>query len=158
VRTGGKGDVTTTHVVWTLRRGAPLTPSPLLVDRLLYVVNDTGIATCLDAKSGETIWRQRLGGNYSASPLLADGRIYFFNEDGVATVIAPGKEFRTLAANEVDGATLASPAVSGRSIFIRSATHLYRIGTDHNLAARSSSFVSRMAKSPTSVRSADRVR
>jgi outer membrane protein assembly factor BamB len=129
VRADGAGDVTTTHVAWTLRRGAPLTPSPLLAGDELYVVNDGGIATCLDARSGEAHWIQRLGGgDYSASPVLADGRIYFLSEGGVATVIAPGKEFRKLATNTVDGETLASMAVSAGSIFIRSDSHLYRIG------------------------------
>src|ERR1700681_4194256 len=129
VRPDGTGDVTRTHVAWTLRRGAPLTPSPLLVGDELYVVSDGGIATCLDAKTGTEHWRERLSGNFSASPVYADDRIYFLNEEGVATVILPGKEFRTLATNHVDGATLASMAVSAGSIFIRTDTHLYRIGT-----------------------------
>ena len=129
VRADGKGDVTRTHVAWTLRRGAPLTPSPLLVGDLLYIVSDIGIATCLDARTGATLWQQRLGGNYSASPVLADGRIYFLSEEGVATVIAPGPAFQKLATNVVEGATLASMAVSDRSIFIRTGTHLYRIGS-----------------------------
>jgi outer membrane protein assembly factor BamB len=129
VRADGAGDVTTTHVAWTLRRGAPLTPSPLLAGDELYVVNDGGIATCLDARSGATHWVQRLGGGgYSASPVLADGRIYFLSEGGVGTVIAPGKEFRKLATNTLEGETLASMAVSAASIFIRSDSHLYRIG------------------------------
>ena len=128
VRADGAGDVTKTHVAWTLRRAAPLTPSPLLVGDELYVVNDVGIASCLDAKTGEVRWLQRLGGNYSASPIFADGRIYFLSEEGMATVIAPGREFRRLAMNPLDGATLASMAVSGGSIFIRSDSHLYRIG------------------------------
>jgi outer membrane protein assembly factor BamB len=127
VRVDGAGDVTKTHVAWTLRRGAPLTPSPLLVGDELYVVNDGGIAQCLDAKTGEARWIQRLGGDYSASPLFADGRIYFLSEGGVSTVIAPGKEFRRLATNTLEGDTLASMAVSGGSIFIRSDSHLYRI-------------------------------
>jgi outer membrane protein assembly factor BamB len=128
VRADGAGDVTKTHVAWTLRRAAPLTPSPLLAGDELYVVNDGGIATCLDAKSGETHWIERLGGGaYSASPVLADGRIYFFSEGGVATVIAAGKEFRRLATNTLDGETLASMAISAASIFIRTDTHLYRI-------------------------------
>ena len=128
VRADGAGDVTKTHIAWTLRRGAPLTPSPLLVGDELYVVNDGGIAQCLDAKNGEARWIQRLGGgDYSASPLFADGRIYFLSEGGVATVIAPGKEFRRFATNTLEGETLASMAVSGGSIFIRSDTHLYRI-------------------------------
>jgi outer membrane protein assembly factor BamB len=127
VRADGTGDVTKTHVAWTLRRGAPLTPSPLIVGDELYVVNDGGIATCLDALTGSIHWQQRLGGNFSASPVFADGRIYFLSEEGVATVIAPGKEFKRLGANTLDGATLASIAVSGGSLFIRSHSHLYRI-------------------------------
>jgi outer membrane protein assembly factor BamB len=127
VRADGTGDVTKTHVAWTLRRAAPLTPSPLLAGDELYVVNDGGIATCLDARSGETHWIQRLGGDYSASPVLADGRIYFLNEDGVATVIAAGKEFRKLATSRLEGETLASMAVSAGSIFIRTDSELYRI-------------------------------
>ena len=128
VRADGTGDVTKTHVAWTLRRAAPLTPSPLLVGDELYVLNDSGIATCLDAKSGEPRWIQRLGGgDYSASPVIADGRIYFLSESGVATVIAPGKEFRRLATNTLEGDTLASMAIAAGSIFIRTDSHLYRI-------------------------------
>jgi outer membrane protein assembly factor BamB len=129
VRVDGSGDVTKTHIAWTLRRGAPLTPSPLLVGDELYVVNDGGIAQCLDAATGEPRWIQRLGGgDYSASPLFADGRIYFLSEGGVTTVITPGREFRRLATNTLDGETLASIAVSGGSLYIRSDTALYRIG------------------------------
>jgi outer membrane protein assembly factor BamB len=128
VRPDGSGDVTRTHIAWTLRRAAPLTPSPLLVGDELYLVSDAGIASCVDAKTGAVIWQQRLGGTYSASPILADGRIYFLAEQGVATVIAPGREFRKLATSALDGATLASMAIADRSIFIRTDTHLYRIG------------------------------
>ena len=127
VRPDGKGDVTRTHVAWTISRGAPYTPSPLLVGNDLYYVSDTGVLSLADATSGQIIWQQRLGGNYSASPVLADGRIYFQSEEGMTTVIAPGREFRRLAVNRLDGATLASMAVSGGSLFIRSQTHLYRI-------------------------------
>ena len=128
VRADGTGDVTNTHVAWALRRAAPYTPSPLLLDDALYVVNDTGIATCVEAATGAIRWQQRLGGNHSASPVYADGRIYFLSEDGVASVIAPGPSFQLLATNRLDGATLASIAVSARSLFIRTSTHLYRIG------------------------------
>ena len=113
---------------WTLERAAPLTPSPLIAGDELYVVTDAGIATCWTPRTGAIHWQQRLNGTFSASPVFADGRIYFLAEDGVATVIAPGREYRRLAANALDGATLASMAVSGGSIYIRSATHLYRIG------------------------------
>jgi outer membrane protein assembly factor BamB len=128
VRADGTGDVTKTHIAWTLTRSVPLTPSPLLVGDELYLVSDTGIATCLDARTGAVHWQQRLGGDYSASPIAADGRIYFLAEQGVTTVIAPGKEFRRIAVNKLDGATLASMAVASGSIFIRSDRYLYRIG------------------------------
>ena len=127
VRPDGTGDVTKTHVAWALPRGAPLTPSPLLVGDELYILNDVGIAICLNAKTGTPIWVQRLSGPHSASPVFADGRIYFLSEDGESTVIAPGTEYRLLARNRLDGTTYASMAVSGGSFFIRSNTHLYRI-------------------------------
>jgi outer membrane protein assembly factor BamB len=127
VRPDGTGDVTKTHVAWALKRGAPLTPSPIVVGDELYVVNDGGIATCLDARTGAIVWQQRLGGTYSASPVFADGRIYFLAEQGVTTIIAPGREFRRLATNTLDGGLLASMAVSGGSLFLRTDTHLYRL-------------------------------
>lgn len=127
VRLDGRGDVTKSHTAWTLKRGVPLTPSPLLVGEELYLVSDNGIASCLDAKTGTPYWQVRLGGNHSASPLYADGRIYFLSEEGESVVIAPGKQFEALATNQLDGQTLASMAVSGGSIFVRSQTHLYRL-------------------------------
>jgi outer membrane protein assembly factor BamB len=128
VRPDGSGDVTRSHVAWTLRRGAPLTPSPILVGDQLFMVNDTGIATCVDAKTGTIHWQQRLGGNYAASPVYAEGRIYFPSEEGVTTVIEPGTTFKRVAVNQLDGAILASMAVADRSFFIRTQSHLYRIG------------------------------
>jgi len=128
VRPTGTGDVTDTHIAYMIERGAPFTPSPLVVGDEFYMVSDIGIASCLDVATGKTIWQQRMPGNYSASPVFADGKIYFLSEEGVATVIAPGKEFKKLAANTLDGTTYASIAVSLGSLFIRSETHLYRIG------------------------------
>jgi len=129
VRPDGSGDVTRSHIAWTLRRAAPYTPSPILVGDELYLVNDVGIASCVDAKTGALHWQQRLGGNYSASPVYAEGRIYFLSEEGAGTVIAPGTTFRRLASNQLDGAILASMAVADRAFFIRTNTHLYRIAT-----------------------------
>ena len=128
VRPTGKGNVTDSEVAWRLRRGAPLTVSPILVGNELYTVTDSGIATCIDALTGDIHWQHRLGGNHSASPIHAGGRIYFQNEEGVTTVIEPDTTFKQLARNELDGSTLASTAVSGGAFFIRTGTHLYRIG------------------------------
>jgi len=127
VRPTGTGDVTRTHIAWSLKRGAPLTPSPLAVGDELYVVNDGGIASCIDAESGAVIWQQRLGGTYSASPVFADGRIYFLAEQGATVVIAPGRDFRRLAINTLDGGLLASMAISSGSLYLRTDSHLYRI-------------------------------
>ena len=125
VRVDGRGDVTKSHVAWRRDRGVPLTPSPLLVGEELYPINDNGIASCLDARTGREHWQQRIGGSHSASPLYADGRIYFLSEDGQSVVIAPGKEFKILATNQLNGQTLASMAVSDGAIFLRSSSHLY---------------------------------
>jgi outer membrane protein assembly factor BamB len=128
IRPDGAGDVTATHVAWSMKGAdAPLNPSPLLVGEDLYLVSDGGIASRLDARSGQRHWQKRLGGNYSASPLLAEGRIYFLDETGKTTVIEPGRELKVLATNQLDGRTLASPAIWDNAIFLRTDTHLYRI-------------------------------
>ena len=128
IRPDGQGDITDTHVVWTLAKGAPKTPSLLLVGDELYFVSDAGIASCVDAKTGRVHWAERVGGNYSASPLLADGRIYLQNEEGVGVVLARGKTFHELARNSLGERTLASCAVTDGALFIRTEAHLYRIG------------------------------
>jgi outer membrane protein assembly factor BamB len=128
VRPNGKGDVTKSQVAWTLSRGAPLTPSPLLVDGDLYLVTDAGIVSNVDAATGAIRWQHRLGAAVSASPVFCDGHIYFLDEEGRTTVIAPAPVFQQLAVNSLDGAALASMAVASQSFFIRTATHLYRIG------------------------------
>jgi len=127
VRPDGRGDVTDSHVAWTADKGLPIKPSPVLVDGLIYSASDRGIATCLDAATGELVWKERLPGQYSASPIYADGRIYFFSHDDEATVIAPGRRMNVLAQNHLDAGCMASPAVVGKAIILRTKTHLYRI-------------------------------
>jgi outer membrane protein assembly factor BamB len=126
-RPGGSGVVNDTHVLWKINRGVSGRPSVLLVDDLIYMVTDNGVATCVQAKDGAEVWSERLEGEYSASPLYADGRIYLFNQDGETTVIKPGRKFEVLAENHLDGGFMASPAVAGRALFLRTKTHLYRI-------------------------------
>lgn len=124
----GTGDVTETHIRWREPKTMPSKPAPLLIDGFLYLFNDRGVASCLDAVSGEVIWQERLGGNYSASPVFADGRIYVFSEGGKATVLKPGRRYQQVAVNSLDEGCLASPAISDGSLFVRTRTHLYRIG------------------------------
>jgi len=123
------GDVTESHVVWHTSDAAPLNPSPILVGDELYYISDNGVASCLDAKSGELRWQERLEGNFSASPLFADGHLYFLNENGTTYVLEAGPEFKLLATNVLPGQTLASLAVAGESIYLRTDTLLYRIET-----------------------------
>jgi outer membrane protein assembly factor BamB len=131
VRAGGKGDVTKSHVAWTLRKNAPHTPSLLVVGDEVYMVSDSGMATCVDARTGEAHWTKRLqGSGFSASPVLADGRIYFLSENGVTTVIKPGKTFEEVARNDLGERSLASLAVTDGALFLRTRERLYRIGKD----------------------------
>jgi outer membrane protein assembly factor BamB len=123
----GSGDVTDSHLKWSIARGAPNTPSTLVVGDELYFLSDRGTATCVDAKSGKVHWQQRIGGNYSASPVFADGRIYFHSEQGDTIVIKPGKEYRELAKNSLGERSLASFAVADGALFIRTETKLYRV-------------------------------
>ncbi len=125
----GTGDITSTHVKWTTKRGVPRSASLLLVGEELFAADDTGIATCLDAVTGETHWQERMGGNFSASPLFAAGLIYFQNEQGTATVVRASKTFEELSQNSFSGEerTFASLAVHEGALLLRSEGHLYRI-------------------------------
>ncbi|MEW5978932.1 MAG: PQQ-binding-like beta-propeller repeat protein [Acidobacteriota bacterium] len=137
VRTGGRGVVTDTHVAWTLKRGVSNKPSILLVDDLIYMIGDAGIASCVEARTGEVLYQQRIGGEYSASPLYADGKIWLFSQEGKTSVIAPGKTFQLLEENMLDEGFMASPAVAGNALFLRTRTHLYRIEKLGRKAAQS---------------------
>lgn len=130
IRTDGQGDVTDTHVAWKLAgRPVPEQPSPIFIDGLLYLVSNNGLASCLEAATGTPVWSERMGGTYQASPIYADGRLYFFNVQGMSTVLMPGRTYQVLAANQLDVGLMASPAVVGKTLFLRTKTHLYRIET-----------------------------
>ncbi len=115
------------RVVWKVRRSVARKPSVLLVGDLLFMIEDGGVATCLEAKTGVEIWRERVGGNYSASPLSAAGRIYFCSEEGKTTVAEASRQFRVLAENTLPDGFMASPAAAGNALFLRTRTHLYRV-------------------------------
>jgi len=115
------------HLVWKSMRNVPNKPSLLVVDNLLFMIDDGGVASCLDAKTGIEVWRERIGGNYSASPVYAEGRIYFFSEEGKSTVIQASREFKKLAENKLDDGFMASPAIAGKAFFLRTKKQLYSI-------------------------------
>ncbi|MCC9640999.1 PQQ-like beta-propeller repeat protein [Rhodopirellula sp. JC740] len=123
----GQGDVTETHLKWSLRRNVPHTPSMLAQDGLIYSISDDGIAMCVEAATGEMIYKKRVGGVFSASPILVNNRIYYTDEAGLTTVIATGRDYEVLAENDLGERTLASMAVDGNALLIRTANAIYRI-------------------------------
>jgi outer membrane protein assembly factor BamB len=130
VRLDGHGDVTDSHVLWKVDSMVPRTASPILVDSLIYMVSDDGMVSCLEAGSGKQVWHSRIGGTFAASPIYANDRIYFFSQQGKTTVLKPGRSFEQLATNSLPTGFMASPAVSGRALFLRTRTDLYRIESD----------------------------
>jgi len=128
VRPDGEGDVTSSKLAWRVVRGAPHVPSPIVLNGLLLQVNDTGVLSCIDARTGETVYQKRLEGRYSASPVAAEGRVYFTNEDGETFAVRASREHELVATSSVGEPVLASPAIHGGRIFIRGRQHLFAIG------------------------------
>lgn len=137
VRPGKPGEVldanaatppaTTLSVVWRTKKNVPKKPSLLLQDGLLYGVDEAGIATCWEALTGNVVWNERVGGNYSAAPVATRDRLYLCSEEGRVTVLATGRQFRKLAVNQLGDGFMASPALVGNSLFLRSRSGVYRI-------------------------------
>ncbi len=116
-------------IAWKYNRGVSNQPSPILIGDELYFVSDSGgLVTCLNAHTGEVHFRERLGGNYSASPLHANGKLYFHSREGITTVLQAGKTFKVLSKNKLEGQHMASAAVDGNALILRTDKALYRIG------------------------------
>ena len=132
VKVGGRGDVSATHVQWLTPTGAAYISSLLHYHGLIYMATESGIASCVDASTGKLLWRERLGGVFSASPVAAEGRVYLVNEAGEAFILEAGRELKILARNHLSERTLASPAISGGLILLRTDEHLVAVGNqDH---------------------------
>ena len=141
VKAGGQGVVTGTHVDWKIDAPIPKYSSPIVVNDLLYLAMDDAFLACLEPDTGKTVWKERVGGRFRACPIYVDGRLYFFSLEGVTTVIKPGRTFEVLATNTLaDNAPnddsrrgpgfMASPAVAGKALIVRTRHHLYRIEND----------------------------
>jgi outer membrane protein assembly factor BamB len=116
--------------VWSQPRASGYTPSALVHDGRAYLVHDTGILTVLDAQTGKQIYKMRVGGGghtFSASPLAAGNRILLLTEDGLTFVLESGSEYKEIARNDLAEMSLASPAVAGDAIYIRTQSKLYKI-------------------------------
>jgi outer membrane protein assembly factor BamB len=127
VKLGGSGVLKEEDLAWRQKKSVPNKPSMILGGDLLFMIDDGGIASCVDAKTGAPRWTERVGGNMSASPIHAAGRIYVGNEEGKVSVVALAPEFQLLAENQFPDGFMASPAVSGKALYLRSKTHLYRV-------------------------------
>jgi outer membrane protein assembly factor BamB len=128
VRAGGRGDVSKTHVTWSVPTGAPYVSSLLHYDGLVYMANDVGVVTAVDPKTGEKVWQERVEGIFTASPVGAGGKVYLVSETGDTIVLAAGREPKVLARNSVGERSVATPAFSGGQIFIRTDGHLIAVG------------------------------
>jgi outer membrane protein assembly factor BamB len=128
-RIDGQGDQTNSGVAWKVTKGVPQRASPTLVGDHLFLGNDGGVLSCLNAKTGEVVWQQRMAGSkYWASPVLAAGRLYFFDQEGGCAVIAAEPTYRLLAFNRLADGCNASPAVVGNHLIVRTKSHLYCLG------------------------------
>jgi outer membrane protein assembly factor BamB len=128
VRPGGAGDVTATHIAWEFSKAVPKRASQLLIKDHLYMMNDAGVATCLEAKTGNLVWQMRAGtGEFRASPIFANGNMYCFAVEGGCVVLRCSPEFKKISSGKFASGFHASPAVVGNSLYIRSITDLYCI-------------------------------
>jgi len=123
----GSGDITGANVAWSSKKRVPKKSSMLLIDGSLYMVSDDGVFSSVDPATGKVRWSKRLDGEFAASPIYAGGHIYACNRDGAIYVIKPGGAFNLVATNQLDSGFMASPAVAGKSLLLRTAKHLYRI-------------------------------
>jgi outer membrane protein assembly factor BamB len=127
LKLGGTGVLDESSVAWRMTKTFSNKPSVTLVDDMIFVINDLGIASCVDAVSGKTVWSNRLGGNFSSSPIYSNGRLFVGNEEGKFFVFQASREFKILAEGEFENGFMASPAISGNAMYLRTKTHLYRI-------------------------------
>lgn len=124
----GHGDVTDTHIRWDAPKGIGSKPTPLLVDGLIYNVHDAGVASCIDAETGEVVWTERFGGLFSGSPLAAGNFVYWFDHDGTCYVTRQGRQYELVAENRLDDGCMATAVPLADSLLVRTRTALYRIG------------------------------
>jgi outer membrane protein assembly factor BamB len=124
VKLGGKGDVSKTHVAYTLRKATPYVPTPLYADGRLYLISDGGIASALEPATGREIWSERLRAEFFGSPVLIDGKIYCASSKGEMIVFATGDTFQLLARNPLGEGTHSTPCVEGGRLYLKTFTHL----------------------------------
>ena len=131
IRLGGSGDMTEKSVIWKYQRSVPQLPSPLLYQGVLWMVNDNGIVTTLNPKTGAEIKQGRLTGALGAvfaSPVAADGHVFFATQPGAVAVLAPSGDLTTLAVNPLNEDIYATPAFADGHIYVRTTQALWAFG------------------------------
>jgi outer membrane protein assembly factor BamB len=131
IRLGGSGDMSDTAIRWKYQRSVPQLPSPLLYRDVLYMVNDNGIVTTLDPRTGALLKQGRLTGAPGpvfASPVAADGHVFFTTEAGAVVVVAPGGDLAVTQVNDLGEDTYATPAFADGRIYVRTIAALYAFG------------------------------
>ncbi|MEW6307184.1 MAG: PQQ-binding-like beta-propeller repeat protein [Verrucomicrobiota bacterium] len=137
VKPDGTGNVTDSHVVWRVKRNVSNKPSVTVINGLIYMIDDAGIASCVDPKNGDYIWNERLvTGGFSASPVYVDGHLWFFSEEGKVFALKPGREFKVASSTQVGDGFMSSPAVAGKAFYLRTRTHLYRVEESGRASAK----------------------
>lgn len=127
IRPDGRGDVTGSHIAWRQKKGVPNVPSPVVANGLVFLVNDQGLATCLDARTGAVKWTERLPGSYTASPLVAGDTVYAFADDGKAVLFKAADSYEEVARNDLPGRVQATPAAVDGGLLVRTDSALYLI-------------------------------
>lgn len=127
IRPDGRGDVTDSHIVWRTSRGVPKLPSPVLVDDLLFLLGDNGVMRCVEAATGDEVWQERVLGECYASVIYGDDNLYCFDQTGKSVVLKAGRTYEVVGTNTLDDGFMASPAVSGRALILRTKKNLYRV-------------------------------
>jgi outer membrane protein assembly factor BamB len=128
VRMGGKGDVTSTHLAYTVKVSAPYVPTPLVQGDRIFWISDDGVASCVEASTGRIVWKERVGGTYFGSPVLIDGKIYCVSSKGEVTVFAAADEFKVLGRSPLGEGSHSTPCVEGDRLYLKSFTHLVCLG------------------------------
>jgi outer membrane protein assembly factor BamB len=127
VRPDGRGNVTRSHVAWKRNKGVPNRASLVLVDSRLCMATEAGVVSCVDAENGKRVLQGRIQGTFVASPVSAGGNIYFFNREGTGYVVKAGGKWKLLATNRLEEGCMASPAIAGKALIVRTMKHLYCI-------------------------------
>ena len=128
LKLGGEGDVSTTHLAYTIKTGTPYVPTPLIVGDTMYTVNDSGIACAIEASTGKEIWTERVKAEFFASPVWVDNKIYIPSTKGEMLVLATGNKFELLARNPILEGTHSTPCIDNNRMYIKTFTHLICLG------------------------------